>query len=115
MPRPGSGTVDLSYFFVHTVTINRLTGAGAYGLTYDGGTATAGLVDDSDRLIRDTSGQEIVSSTTVLLPVSTPDVPIDSTVKLPPQFGSRESRVISVTRRDAGPLALPSHLELALL
>jgi len=114
MPRPNTKKISLGYFFVHTVQIERYTGSGAYGETFADPVSTAALVDDSDQMVRDLGGQEVVSSTTVLLRIGTADIPLDSKVTLPAQFGDRTSRVIAVTRRDAGSLPLPSHVQLAL-
>lgn len=107
-------TDDLSAWWVHTVSVARYTGSGAYGDVFATATTATGFVDDSRQLVRDVSGQEVVSSARVFLPAATVDIPLDSQVSLPAQFGGRTSRVIAVARHDAGGLPTPDHLEVSL-
>lgn len=109
-------TADLlADWWQHTVTIQRYTGSGIKGDTYAAGVATAAFVDDKRKLIVNAAGAERVSSMTVFLPAAVDDVPLDSLVTLPVIFGTRTSRVIGVSRKDAGTMGTPNHVEIALL
>lgn len=104
----------LAAWWRHPVLIERLTGTGPYGDVYDTPVQHLAAVDDRRRLIRSASGEEVVAETTVLLPATTADVPLDSRVTLPPTFGSRTTTVLASSRHDSGGLPTPDHLELAL-
>lgn len=104
----------LSAWWVHTVTIQRKTGEGAFGDHYDEPATLRGFVDDRRRLVRDGDGNETVSESTVLLPIDTAHVPLGSQVTLPATFGSRTSTVLAISRHDGGGQPTPDHLELAL-
>lgn len=106
---------DLSPFWVHTVSVERRTGVGAYGLTYAAPAAVTGFVDDGQRLVVNTEGEQVTSTATVFLPAATADIPIQSRVTLPATFGDRVADVVKVARRDSGPLGLPDHIEVNLL
>lgn len=104
----------LAAWWRHPVTIARLTGSGPYGETWAEPTAHRAWVDDTRRMVRDATGTEVVSETTVLLPAFTALVPVGSLLTLPAAFGAREARVLAVTRHDGAGLPTPDHLELAL-
>lgn len=109
-------SVDLlGPWWVHPVTIERLAGKGAYGEKLAAPVTVTGFIDDRRRMVRNGAGSEVMSETTVLLPITTPDVPLGSKVTLPAAFGNRESRVLSAARHDGGGLPTPDHLELALI
>jgi len=114
MPRPGTGTVDLSYFWRHPVRVQRYTGESAFGAQYDAPATVTGLVDDGQRIVAGPKGQEITSSATVLLPIETPIVPVQSKVTLPVEFGERTGIVVAISRRDAGGIPLPEFWEVSL-
>jgi hypothetical protein len=105
----------LAQWWVHTTDVQRFTGAGPDGDTWDAtDTALPCFISDKRRLVRASTGEQVVSETTVLYPKSTPDIPIDSLVTLPALFGGRTSNVLSVSRHDGGGLPTPDHLEVAL-
>ena len=106
---------DLADFWVHTVSIERYTGSGAYGDTFADAANVDGLVDDGQKIIAGVNGQAISSTATVYLPIDTADVPVKSKVTLPAEFGGRECQVIAVARHDGGGLPLPECLEVNLL
>lgn len=109
-------TIDpLSDWWVHTVDVERFAGAGSEGDTW--GDVDAGLpcfISDKRRLVRSSTGEQVVSETTVLFPKTTADVPVDSRITLPALFGGRTSTVLSVSRHDGGGLPTPDHLEVAI-
>ena len=103
----------LASWWRHQVSIARYEGVGAYGDKYATPVTYLGVVEDQRRLVRDADGEEVVSSSTVRLPIATPDVPLGSIVTLP-GFGGRMSTVLAVSRHDSGGQPTPDHLELAL-
>lgn len=107
-------TDALADWWVHDVTVERLTGEGAYGPTYASAQTVTGFVDDERKLVRSVGGEEIVATASVFLPAATTDIPLDSRVTLPALFGSRECTVIAVARHDAGGQPTPNHLEVYL-
>lgn len=100
----------------HPIKVERLTGTGAYGDTFAPADdpLPLGFIDDRRRMVRDSSGSEVVSETTVALPITTPDVPPGSLVTLPATHGGRQATVLAVSRHDGGGQPTPDHLELAL-
>lgn len=108
-------TADLlADWWQHTVTVERLIGTSAYGDKFAAGETLAGFVDDSNKLIINGQGQQVVSSARVFLPPATADIPLKSRVTLSGPFLGRQSTVIAVSRHDAGVLPTPNHLEVSL-
>lgn len=99
------------WVYRHRVKVRRYAGEGAYGPVYDPEVTLLGLVEDEIRLVRDRTGAEVVSSTSVILPPATADIPAESLVTVP---SGRTSRVITAARADGGGLPTPDHLELML-
>jgi hypothetical protein len=104
-------TDPLAMWWVHQVTVRRLTGTGAYGDQFAAPVMYEGLVDDKIQTVRGPDGNETTSTSTLALPWSVADVPPGSKVTLP---SGREARVITFARGDAGGLPVPKHLELTL-
>ncbi|GAA3441060.1 hypothetical protein [Planomonospora venezuelensis] len=101
---------DLPAFLLrHTVTVEALTGEGPYGPEYDDATTVRCFVDDKRRLVRDATGGQVVSETTVYMPLST-TCPVGSRVTV----NGRTTTVLVSARRDGGGLPTPDHLEVAL-
>jgi hypothetical protein len=108
-------TVDpLAKHWGHVVTVKRLTGDGAYGPVLASPTIESAAIDDTSRMVRDASGAEVVSSTTVALPKGTAYIPVGSEVTLPPSHGGRTARVAAVQVADGGGLPTPDHLAINL-
>lgn len=105
----------LAAWWQHPVTITPYAGSGAYGDIYSDPFDATGFVDDSNKLVVNAQGEQVTSSARVFLPATVANVPLDSEVTLPAQFGGRTSRVVSVSRHDAGTQPTPNHIELALL
>lgn len=96
-----------SVLMQHTVQIERLAGTGPYGEVYDPPATLSCFRDDKRRLVRSTSGSEVVSETTLYAQPDTPTIPAGSRVDL----GDRHSTVIVAHPRDGGRLPVPSHVE----
>lgn len=106
-------SADIAAWFAYQIGIERLTGPGAYGPAFDPPTTELGMVDPGNKLIRTSTGDQVVSSARVFLPISTPAVPNGSRVTLPSTFGSRSAAVLSSLPHVSG-LGTPDHLELVL-
>lgn len=105
----------LAQFWRHPVTVTRRTGTDAYGRpSYSPPTTERAWIDDTRRVVRGPDGDEVISETTVYLPIDTDPVPLHSTITLPPVFESRTTTVLAVSRHDGAGLPTPDHLELAL-
>lgn len=101
---------DLADFWVHTVTVEALTGSGGMGDTYAAPASLICFVDDKRRLVRAASGEEIISESTLYAPAGT-ELPDQSRVTLP---SGRVATVISTSIFDSAALDLPDHIVLAL-
>ncbi len=103
---------ELAGFYVHTVTVTPLLGAGSYGDIEGPEQAVVGFLDSQTRLVRSGSGEEVVSQATFYTDVDQHDTfPPGSSVTLP---DGRSTTVIGRARHDAPGLQLPDHLEVAL-
>lgn len=104
-----SGIEDL---FMHEVTVETFTGSGAYGDTWaDESDPVACYLDEKRQLVRDDTGDEVVSEASLFVTLTDGDLfPPGSRVHVP----GRVALVISRARRDGRLLDLPSHTELAL-
>jgi hypothetical protein len=102
----------ISDFYIHTATVETFTGTGARGPAFAAPIAKAGFAEDGRKLVRNATGQEVVSETTWF--TSLDDVALytaDSKVTV----NGRTARVIIAKRRDLGALGPEvSHLEVNL-
>ena len=93
---------DVPDWFVHTVQVETLQGAGAAGPVYSAPVAVAGFLDGKVSLVRNTDGEQVVAQSTFYCSLAdgarfTPD----SRVTLP---AGRRCQVITVNTMDAGGL-----------
>ncbi|WP_157556246.1 hypothetical protein [Nocardia acidivorans] len=93
----------LGMFWHHMVLVRRYVGTGAAGPEYAAPTAERGNVAVKRQVVRDGSGDEITSSTTIVFPPSVASIPPGSEVALPAEFGGGTADVVSVTASNAGP------------
>jgi hypothetical protein len=94
----------------HEVTVEPLTGEGPFGAILGPAVRVRCFADDKRRLVRDATGNEVTSSTTLYAPLDTA-APVGSRVTLP---DGRKATVLQALRRDGGGLPTPDHLEVAL-
>lgn len=96
----------------HRVDVEPFTGAGARGDTYAAKVPSVRCMrDDRIQLVRTTTGEEVVSQTTLIMRLAQePHFPAGSKVTLP----TRTATVIGVARRDDGGLGAWQHLEVTL-
>ena len=116
--------MPISKFFVHTATVEQFQGTNGYGQDVFAAAVTVPcFTDDSRKLVRSKTGEEVVSETTlytsaadgvyfqensrVTMPTNVNTVDGDP---LPPRI----SRVIKVNINDSGSLGLPDHAEVNL-
>ena len=102
---------DLDDFYVHTLTVETLTGTGSLGDVYAAPVSVPGWLEDKRRLVRDKNGQEVVSSSffscdNTHLSKFTPDTKVT--------ISGRTAFVIGVANYTSGALDLPDHLEIDL-
>jgi hypothetical protein len=103
---------ELSTFMVHTVAVETLSGGGPMGDTYSDPTPVPCFVDEKRRYVRDSTGNETVSETTLWVEdktfydAFTPGSVVTHRDKI--------STVIGRSMLDSGALELPDHLEISL-
>lgn len=111
-------TDDITEFYVDIAVVETITGTTGYGVdvfaapvTLDPATGNGCYVDDGRRLVRSTTGEQVISESTLYTDPSnaalfTPNsrVTVDGIV----------SRVIKANLNDSGPLGLPDHLAVTL-
>ncbi len=104
-------TDDLADFWVHTVSVEPRTGTGANGATFGPSVTVPCFIDDTTKLVRAASGEEVVSGATVMANKSwAASFPPNSRVTV----NGRVTYVLSRNIHDSGPLGLPDHVEVAL-
>jgi len=97
---------DLTGFWVHTIIVETFEGVGASGDVYAVPQYVAGLLEGKVVLVRDSKGQQVVSSSQFYTDTAYTDVfAPDSRVTI----DGRISYVISQNRADSGRLQLPDH------
>lgn len=97
---------DIADFFVHTVQVETFQGTGAAGPVYAAPATVACYLDSSNQLVRNGTGEQVVSSTRVYCAVGdagrfTPDSRVTA--------GGRAAQVITTNQLDAPGLGLPEH------
>lgn len=87
---------DLDSWWIHTVAVETFLGSGAYGDKFADAAPALVNVEDVTKLVRDSSGSEVVSSTTVRGDLTlTPMFALGSLVT---DSSGHEARVISLSR-----------------
>lgn len=99
-------------WLVHTVTVEPQVGEGAYGDSYGPPVQVRCFRDDARQVVRNASGAEVVSETTLYCKLDRADVfPPDSRVTL---TDGSVSYVVLTKRRDDGGMGAPQHLEVTM-
>ena len=106
-------TDPLAAFWVHEVTVEHYAGPGPEGPTYAAAYNLPCFVDAKRRLVRSTTGEQVVSSVTVFAPPGAPLVPVGSRITLPGSHGGHQTRVITTSNADGGWLRTPDHGEIS--
>ena len=101
------------FFYPHQVLVRDLVRAGGMGQTHGAARALAAEVIDTQTLVRDKDGREVVSSTRVTLPLPQ-HVPLGSLVTVWPGMPQeREARVLAASLNPSDP-PLDAYLLLSL-
>lgn len=103
----------------HPLIIQRYEGTGAFGDVWGQTEMIRGAIDSRTRMVRNSDGAEVVSSTTVALPLAVAGTPVawippGSLATLPTSHGGRTTRVVDTQVGDGGGLPTPDHINLAL-
>jgi hypothetical protein len=105
---------DDPFWYPHTVSIRNAHPAGGMGTKYDAARPVKSEVKDEQRLVRTADGREIVSSSSVTVPIAE-HVPVGSLVTVwPGTSRQREAEVLAVSADDNGVDDLDSFLVLSL-
>lgn len=100
------------FFYPHQVTIKPLVGAGGLGSSFGAPFTASAEVKDEKRLVRDRDGAEVVSSSTVTVPLET-NCPVGSMVTVwPGTEAERTAKVLSVGHNDNADVPLDDYLVL---
>lgn len=106
--------IDISYLFVHSISVEPYEGSGGYGPTYGDPVTVSCLVEERSRQVRapavNTDGGIVVSSSTAYASLDTV-APAGSRVTLP---SGRVTTVIDAYLHDGGGLPTPDHLEIVM-
>ena len=101
------------FFYPHQVLVRDLVRAGGMGSSHGAARALAAEVIDTQTLVRDKDGREVVSSTRVTLPLPQ-HVPLGSLVTVWPGIPQeREARVLAASLNPSDP-PLDAYLLLSL-
>jgi hypothetical protein len=123
VPRSGRGRVlvlelapwePLTTLWRHDTTVERLQGQGPKGPVYATPTTVTGFVSPGVRMVRNASGEEVVSSTTIVYPIETAPIRPGSYITPPPALGVPRARVLTSTALAGAGLDTPDHLEVTL-
>lgn len=101
-----------SLLLPHRVSIQPYQGTGAYGEQHGPPVTVQAQVEDSRRLLRSTTGEELISSTTVRTRLDVHAPPGSLVTVWPNTLHERTARVIIISRFEHP--GAPGHSELAL-
>ena len=103
--------MGIARLFTQTVSVETCLGTGVNGQVYAPAVTVSCFVNDGHKLVRDSTGDQVVASTTLYAALSTVDTFTPQSKVL---VNGREARVIAAYRRDsAGPAsAHHAHVEL---
>lgn len=96
----------LAMWWTIPITVERLAGHGPYGDTYAAATTELGRLSRKTKLVRDSTGEEVVASATWSGPLDTPPIPPGSRVTLP---GETDPRTVIASGRVEALTITPNH------
>ncbi|WP_104084245.1 hypothetical protein [Cryobacterium sp. Y11] len=106
---------DDPFWYPHTVSVRNKLPSGGMGAGYSDPRTIRAEVKDEQRLVRNSAGAEVVSSSSVTVPISE-HVPVGSLVTVwPGTSREREAEVLAVSADDNGDTDLDSFLVLSLV
>lgn len=92
----------LAVFWRHTPRVQRHLGDGAAGPVHASPVPERGNISARNQMVRDASGDEVVSSASVAFPPTVAPIPPGSLVVLPAEFGGRTAKVVAVSSSNLG-------------
>jgi hypothetical protein len=105
---------DDPFWYPHTVSIRNAKPSGGMGTGYDAARTVRAEVKDEQRLVRNAAGAEVVSSSSVTVPIAQ-HVPVGSLVTVwPGSARERQAEVLAVGVDENGLDDLDSFLVLSL-
>lgn len=112
MQHGGGAVVDeLAEFWQHGLMIIRKTGTSGYEDTWAVPAVEYGFYDGGLKQVRSATGDQIMSTAIVFLPIEKEYIPPGSLITAPSSFGGHQGKVIQCIRREIGDLPLPVHWE----
>lgn len=108
-----SATTVIARWFTQTVTVERLTGPGAFGPVFATGASASAFIVAGSVSVHLPTGETTTSIARVYLPADTATVPLGSRVTLPATYGSKVTTVIGAELRISS-RNTPDHLKLVL-
>lgn len=106
-------TDPLGAFYQHATTLRRMTTGGPRGSGLAPEEHPIGYVEGGTKMVRNQSGDEVVSTLQIAYPASVGYIAPLSTITVPAEFGLSPRVVISCSvGKDPG-VGLPAHVEVA--
>lgn len=116
VPRPGTGRIDLTYWWQHTVSVERWLRTGQGGTeVFATPVDVDGLYVDKERFVAGPNGEQILAAGSFYYPADVPFIPLQSRLTLPAVFASRVVRVVSESVRDTGDLPFSEYQEVGVV
>lgn len=112
--------MSISSWFVHTATVETFKGKNGYGVDIFAAPVVLAppngcFIENARKLVRNKTGDEVVSETTVYtFPANADLFTTDTKVTVTTPTGVVQSRVIKADVNDSGPLGLPDHVAVTL-
>jgi len=101
----------LALFYQQTVSVEPFTGAGSNGDTFATAQNVVGFYDGARKLVRDSDGEQVVSSSTFY---TEPENAAAFTVNSRVTYKTAVSRVLGIEYHESGSLGLPDHIAVSL-
>lgn len=103
--------MGIARLFTQTVSVETYLGTGTTGPKYAAPVTVACFINDARKLVRDSTGSEVVSETTIYAPLAAhADFPVKARVTV----NGRAAFVLCVYRRDSAGPAANFHTEVTL-
>ncbi|MGV9662582.1 hypothetical protein [Nocardia niigatensis] len=93
----------LAMFWRHWVLIAPQLGEGAAGPVFGQPVGERGNLALKRAVVTDSTGRDVSATASLVLPAHVPEVPVGSQVTLPAEFGGGTTRVVAVSKSQAGP------------
>ncbi len=105
---------ELDEWWQHDISVSRKTGSSGYTDTFDSPVVLKGFYDGGQRMVRSSTGDQVIAQATAFFPPTIDFIPTESLVAAPSNLGGRVGKVITCTKHEVGELELPTHWEVTL-